>query len=135
MFYGVFFLYQELNVMSFLSANSNAMTDAPRQQNSGKCRDGKDECQDCREVDIADVKSVHFTLCNKPWKCPEWAGMEKKGVQICQKFHAEWFRIREDLEKTLHNYHYPGGKYKPEIFRGYCKSGQEKGYIPIGKSG
>jgi hypothetical protein len=114
----------------------NAMTDAPRQEKTGKCRDGKEDCQDCRDVDVADVKSVHFTLCNKPWKCPEWSGMEKKGIKICQKFHAEWFRIRDDLEKTLSgkDYKNPGGKHKPEIFAGYCNSGHAGGYIPIGKN-
>jgi hypothetical protein len=110
----------------------NAMTDAPRQEKSGKCRDGREECQDCRDVNVEDVKSVHFTLCSKPWKCPEWAGMDKKGKKICQAFHGEWFRIREDLEKTRNEqFVNPGGVQRPEIFRGFCNSGHERGYIPI----
>ena len=122
----------------------NAMADAPRQSEraktkAGMCRDGRKECQDCRDVNVEDVKSVHFTLCNKPWKCPNWAGMEEKAVHICQKFHTEWFRVRADLEKTLAagkggEYKNPSGTHKPEIFRGYCKSAYERGYIPIGQS-
>ncbi|KAL7479831.1 hypothetical protein ACHAW6_005553 [Cyclotella cf. meneghiniana] len=119
----------------------NAMADEPRQrehagQKAGMCRDGRETCQDCREVDVREVKSVHFTLCNKPWKCPTWEGMDEKGVTICKEFHKEWFRVREDLEETLSggNIQNPGGKHNPEIFRGYCKSAHERGYIPLGKN-
>ena len=110
----------------------NAMTDAPR-QNNGKCRDGREECQDCREVDVADIKSVHFTLCKKPWHCPEFFGMETKAQNICERLHAEWFRIRDDLDKKLagRDYKNPDAKHRPEIFRGYCKSGGGRGYIPL----
>lgn len=119
----------------------NAMADEPRQgehsgRKGGMCRDGRETCQDCREVNVREVKSVHFTLCNKPWKCPTWEGMDEKGVTICKEFHKEWFRVREDLEETLSggNIQNPGGKHNPEIFRGYCKSAHERGYVPIGKN-
>ena len=32
----------------------------------GKCRDGREECEDCREVDLEHVFSAHFTICGKP---------------------------------------------------------------------
>ncbi|KAL9187354.1 hypothetical protein ACHAXT_001457 [Thalassiosira profunda] len=84
----------------------NAMADSPRQAakgktEPGKCRDGRDECQDCRETPLEEVKSVHFTLCSKPWKCPIWAGQTDLTKDICAKFHSEWFRIREDLDKSI----------------------------------
>lgn len=117
----------------------NAMADSPRQSKTNKCRDGKEDCQDCREVHIEEVKSVHFTLCAKPWKCPMWAGQSDLTKDICKKFHAEWFRVREDLDrdralKKGAAYKNPGGTYKPEVFHGYCKSNGERGYIPIGRS-
>lgn len=114
----------------------NAMADAPRQSSSGKCRDGREECQDCRETPIEEVKSVHFTLCSKPWKCPLWVGQNGATKNICAEFHQEWFRIREDLERKTAaeeemEYKNPGGTYKPEVFHGYCRSNGERGYIPI----
>ncbi|KAL7524410.1 hypothetical protein ACHAXR_001557 [Thalassiosira sp. AJA248-18] len=115
----------------------NAMADAPRQSSSGKCRDGHAECQDCRDTPIEEVKSVHFTLCSKPWKCPVWGGVTGETKNICAKFHQEWFRIREDLDRKSAaeegvEYKNPGGKHKPEVFHGYCKSNGERGYISIG---
>mmetsp|Transcript_20190 Transcript_20190/g.43876 ORF Transcript_20190/g.43876 Transcript_20190/m.43876 type:complete len:476 (-) Transcript_20190:37-1464(-) len=112
----------------------NAMADAPRPssgKNAGKCRDGRDDCQDCRDTPIEQVKSVHFTLCLKPWKCPT-------ARDICAKFHQEWFRIRDDLERKEslqvgREYKKPGGKHMPEVFHGYCKGSGERGYIPIGR--
>lgn len=111
----------------------NAMTDAPR-QNDGRCRDGRETCQDCRDVDVVDIKSAHFTLCKKPWHCPEFFGMETKARNICERLHAEWFRVREDLERKLAGtaeYVNPDAKHRPVIFRGYCKSGGGRGYIPL----
>jgi hypothetical protein len=109
----------------------NAMADAPRQR--GRCRDGREECQDCRETPMDRIKSVHFTLCSKPWKCPI-SGGDARG--ICADFHAEWFRIREDLDRTRAGergveYANPGGAHMPEIFRGYCRSPNDRGYVPI----
>ena len=114
----------------------NAMADSARQSSSGKCRDGRDDCQDCTITPIEDVKSVHFTLCSKPWKCPGGTTGNSNTKTICAKFHAEWFRIREHLERKTameegREYSNPGGSYKPEIFHGYCKSNGERGYIPL----
>jgi len=118
----------------------NAMADAPKQmsgKSAGKCRDGREECQDCRDTPVEEVRSVHFTLCSKPWKCPIWAGQESSAKNICAEFHQEWFRIREDFDRKRAleegvKYESPGGSYKPEVFHGYCKSNGERGYIPIG---
>lgn len=110
----------------------NAMADSPRQGGpSGKCRDGRDECQDCTETPIEEIKSVHFTLCSKPWKCPGLVDTK----EICAKFHKEWFRIREDLDRKNaiqmgREYTKPSGNYKPEVFHGYCKRNGERGYTP-----
>ena len=120
----------------------NAMADSPRQAakgktEPGKCRDGRDECQDCRETPLEEVKSVHFTLCSKPWKCPIRAGQTDLTKDICAKFHSEWFRIREDLDRRRalaegEAYKNPGGGHRPDVFYGYCKSNGERGYIAIG---
>lgn len=120
----------------------NAMADAPRQEESGKCRDGRDDCQDCRDTPLEEIYSVHFTLCQKPWHCPQLVSANEKTKAICNKFHGEWFRIREDLDRLralernvggseVSEYVKPSGKHKPEIFRGFCNSGQARGYIPL----
>lgn len=123
----------------------NVMADSPRQKETGKCRDGREDCQDCRDTPMDQIVSVHFTLCQKPWKCPDFYGLPDKTNEICKKFHGEWFRIREDLERAralerrngasgggeIDEYFKPKGEYKPEIFRGFCKSGHERGYIPL----
>lgn len=111
----------------------NNMADEPRQTSSGKCRDGKEDCQDCRDTPIEAIKSVHFTLCSKPWKCPTW----HEG-SICAKFHHEWFRIRKDFDRSKatqngEEYSRPNGNYKPEVFHGYCKRSGDRGYVPIGQ--
>ena len=122
----------------------NAMADAPRDGREGRCRDGKEECQDCRDTPIGEIRSVHFTLCSKPWKCPILKRGNGRGGgdgvvrDICAEFHSEWFRIREDLDRTMamgdggKMYTNPGGAYMPGIFRGYCNGPHERGYIPIG---
>ena len=114
----------------------NAMVDSPRQEKTNKCRDGKETCQDCRETPVDEVKSVHFTLCQKPWHCPQWYGSSDEKLDLCKKLHGEWFRIRDDLEKSIAKKHgaehkNPGGKHSPEIFRGYCKGRGGGAYIPI----
>ena len=117
--------------------NYNVMADAPRHPNSGKCRDGHAECQDCRDTPLKEIKSVHFTLCAKPWKCPLMTvGTGDSTQRICAQLHREWFRIREDYDRTAAvragtEYERPGGTFKPEVFGGYCKSNGERGYIPI----
>ena len=124
----------------------NVMADSPRQEKTEKCRDGHKDCQDCRDTPLEEIYSVHFTLCQKPWKCPQFYGVPDKTKDICKKFHGEWFRIREDLERVralerrdgnsggegeVVEYAKPKGEHMPEIFRGFCQSGQERGYIPL----
>jgi hypothetical protein len=124
----------------------NQMADNPRDQRTvnnivhGKCRDGREECEDCRERGIEEIKTAHFTLCQKPWDClPHDADLLQH--RLCRKLFSEWYRIRADLEmskKGLDLSKEDGkkaivgtGKYQPEIFRGFCKSQGKKGYIPI----
>ncbi|KAL7517855.1 hypothetical protein ACHAWX_002732 [Stephanocyclus meneghinianus] len=131
----------------------NNMADNPRDQPtenvpSGSCKDGynrpdhNDQCEDCRSRPIEEVVTIHFRLCQKPWECPE---RDENRIQedLCRQFHAEWYRIREDLETSiwgrkrlgLSNEHEvkkeKGGKYQYQHFRGYCWSHGKNGYIPL----
>jgi hypothetical protein len=83
----------------------NQMADRPRYE--GVCMTGGKNCQDCRDTNIQDIYSAHYTLCQKPWLCPspdyKWLNEKVwKGRQgeLCMKLHHEWHRIRNDLEQT-----------------------------------
>lgn len=73
----------------------NTMVDKPTDK-EGKClsptADGY--CEDCRKTNISDVVSTHYTVCQKPWWCPD--GGSRKN--LCQQTHHAWFKIRYDLE-------------------------------------
>jgi hypothetical protein len=89
--------------------NYNQMADNPRDKKKGRCMTGEENCQDCRETNVPDIYSAHYTLCQKPWWCPSpdhkwlnetvWEGSESMGA-LCLKLHHEWHRIRYDLEQT-----------------------------------
>jgi hypothetical protein len=121
----------------------NVMADPPRKEEKyrlgkddntvGKCHDGREECQDCRDVPLDEIYSLHFTVCYKPWDCQISPELEGKTKEVCRKYHGEWYRIREDLEKARakkSEYVPPKGRHMPEIFRGFCKREYQRGYIP-----
>merc|ERR1712176_29533 len=127
------------------------MVDNPRDKKTGLdnvavgvCKDGKEDCEDCRKRKFEDINTVHFTLCQKPWEC---LAHNRNRVQewLCRKFFNEWYRIRADLEltwigKSLRNEEAMiGGKkvvvgegnYDREHFRGFCTQSGERGYISM----
>jgi hypothetical protein len=85
----------------------NQMADSPFDKKKGVCFTGEAKCQDCRDTNIPDIYSVHYTLCQKPWWCPapdhKWLSEEiwqgRQG-ELCMKLHHEWHRVRNDLEQT-----------------------------------
>jgi len=109
----------------------NAMNDGPYGKKRGTknemaCRDGKKTCEDCRDTKIELVKSVHFTLCQKPWTCP--VALTDK-LPLCKEFHKKWFQIRKswDGERgiTMENVK------KNDIFQGYCNGQGERNYKSV----
>lgn len=102
----------------------NSMVDNPYHKD-GKCRDNRDSCSDCRTTDFSLVKSVHFTLCQKPWVCP--TGMLR--ISNCKAFHHKWFSVRKDLDEQMGVHGKNTGQHQNDTFLGYCKSGGERGYI------
>ena len=108
----------------------NQMVDNPHFDNVGKCRDGREECEDCRTTELNDIYSSHFTLCGKPWHC----NVNSDPDSLCSKLHSEWFRIRRSYEESrgdddvLKFVPKLEGSYRPEIFHGYCT---KRGYLPL----
>ena len=126
----------------------NNMASNPRNAGGfgkGECRDGtvpplsgaytgdvaQGDCEDCRVSKVADVKVVHFTICQKPWEC-HGPSTSCYYCRICNEFHKKWFAIREELEKER-------GAYQAEVYalnktpprRNMCRAYNRGGYIPI----
>ena len=107
----------------------NSMSDNPRSE-KGLCRDGKETCKDCRETPIEDIKTVHFTICQKPWMCHMYADDKRQvNSKLCRDFHNEWFRVRKSFEvlKNTYNTH----KYSGTIYQGFCSGFGEDKYRKI----
>jgi len=128
------YYYDELHPNTAVELNRcfyNAMGDNPRvnptKNNvvSGLCRDGREDCEDCREMHVDQVVTAHFTLCQKPWLC---IGHDQDLLQhrLCRKMHEKWFEIRADLEGGEGN-----GKHDVAQFSGFCKGPGKRGYIPL----
>ena len=112
----------------------NQMRDSPygkkRKSNEEACRDGRDNCEDCRETPVSEVKSAHFTLCQKPWVCPH--NLVRRKAE-CRDLHQKWFHTRADFEKTFgfRNEDSDVDGHLKDIFGGYCKGQGSRSYIPI----
>lgn len=135
------YYYDELHPGTAVELNRciyNQMADNPRDKRtvndvvSGKCRDGRVDCEDCRVRNIDDIVTAHFTLCQKPWHClPHDQDMLQH--RLCRQLFGEWYRIRADLEQpNVHDGVVVGeGTFQPDHFRGFCKGSGKKGYIPL----
>jgi len=114
----------------------NQMCDNPRTKPTvndvvnGDCRDGRDDCEDCRSRPVTDVVTTHFTLCQKPWLCLSHT-QDIIQHRLCRKLHHEWFRIRSDLEVSLQRSAFGTGTYDKDQFFGFCSGSGTKGYQRI----
>ena len=55
---------------------------------------------DCRAVPLADIKAVHFTLCQKPWGCRP-ARHPDDTQDLCVRLHKRWHDLRRAVERRL----------------------------------
>ena len=131
----------------------NAMADNPRDKRTvnnvvnGNCRDGRKDCEDCRERDVGELRTAHFTLCQKPWECLSH-GHELLQHRLCRRLFGEWYKVRADLElswqgrsliaeemKNNENINQAvvvgSGSFDKYHFRGFCDGSGKKGYIPM----
>jgi len=134
----------------------NTMVDNPYYTdpttNITKCRTTQATCQDCREVPIQDIYSVHLTLCSKPEHC----NLNPKN-ELCRQLMTKWHHVRTSLEdewatwynltqnnvnvKTINNAKYekstPGNEHTNPYamlrnYGGHCGSHhRRKKYIPM----
>jgi hypothetical protein len=115
----------------------NNMNDNPKGKKRGRnpegltvCIDGKPTCEDCRTTPIDKVKSVHFTICQKPWNCPLYV----LGNGLCKSFHSKWFEIRKNWEETSGSataIQYENVNFHNDVFHGYCTGNGRRNYKPV----
>jgi hypothetical protein len=123
----------------------NNMVNFPSE--NGVCLGPPFICQDCRNTHISAVKTAHFTdKCYKPWTCSP-----NGEVNLCHNLTKEWFRIRRDYESRISPLVHPNSpekqenlttsptictaSYNKQEFLGCCKSGGNRGYIPLATIG
>jgi len=94
------------------------------------CLNGEETCDDCRAQNAKDVKSAHFTICQKPWTCTLHNNPRNK--DLCMELHAQWFQLRYEYEAALGiNQAYAAQPTRFKASLGYCKGYGDNKYLPI----
>jgi hypothetical protein len=121
----------------------NALSDTPRTKGSGGdmvCRDGREECQDCRMADINRIRTANMSVCRTPWKCVFHDMRSSKNFMLCRQLERSWSEIRLQIEntwlQTMKGYEPSAktGKHAEYEYLGYCNSIQDTGegiYTPM----
>jgi len=119
----------------------------------GKCRNGKEACEQCQSTPVQDIYSVHYTACRKPWQCmakgtkdKDIDGYSKKQLihehQVnkdhCMELLKIWHGVRTDLEHELFKLTRSDaitgsqkGEYNSDAFLGHCTQDLEAGYLKL----
>lgn len=75
--------------------NTESQTAANRSQKIDRCiYNTMADTPDCLKQTLDEIKSVHFTVCQKPWMC-----YRAFVNPLCGKFHQRWFELRLNAEK------------------------------------
>jgi hypothetical protein len=107
----------------------------------GQCRNGRGmNCTDCRKTPVSQVKSVHFTICRKPWTCNGATEIaELVNATKCNELQRKWTQVRIDLEDRMEQSTgvdlstRRNGSHAVHIYEGICNVGEEGDnfYVPI----
>ena len=106
------------------------MCSPSREDGKGKCLTQQEDCEDCRNRPIDEVKLLHFTVCQKPWTCNLWPNNNIRS-NLCRAFHHAWFLERAELERSWGRSGRGSGTWNEDHFLGYCNSFGSRGYIPM----
>ena len=79
---------------------------------------------ECLERKLSEIKSAHFTICQKPWTCTKWGARSPtcempRCNPLCKQLHEEWFRLRHETELF----------YGVQVVNDPCSGSH--GYIPM----
>jgi hypothetical protein len=108
----------------------NCMVDNPYRPQTTICLNKQPTCEDCRLQEPENVKSVHYTICQKPWTCTQHSN--PKNARLCSALHLKWFQLRDDFEKDMgidRSYRVKDSPFRGS--QGACKAWGDKNYIPI----
>eukprot|EP01038_Epipyxis_sp_PR26KG_P010758 gene10758-14448_t len=77
------------------------------------------DTEPCSTQKIEELKSAHFTVCQKPWGCLKdgWG----VGKRLCEDLHRKWFELRNEAEAF----------YGVPVVKGCTKLGHPKHYIKM----
>lgn len=117
----------------------------------GKCRNGKDTCEDCMKTSMDDVYTIHHTMCRKPWLCQATGAKKGKkegggrasalntdsvNVEHCLQMTRKWHVLRSELESSLYDITKDAtihtgstGEYRKDVFLGHCNDDGGSNYI------
>jgi len=113
----------------------NNMSDKPylqRKNGERPCRTNEKECEDCRYMNVDDVVTFHFTICQKPWQCLEYK-QEMAEFKLCREMNHKWYMIRSELEASWGRNGTGTGSLKYDHYKGFCSKTGVDGYQPIQK--
>ena len=48
------------------------------------------------DVPFEDIKSAHFTICQKPWEC---GAARSRPEENCKQLHRRWFQVLNSVEE------------------------------------
>lgn len=92
------------------------------------------QCNDCTQTPLDQIKWIHYTTCQKPWKCmlPWW----KDPPTRCREGHRAWFQMRKAVEAKygIPPAMLPSSSHEQEWTLGYCREypSNETSYVPLG---
>lgn len=112
-----------------------------------RCRNNREECEDCTKTSLDMIKNVHYTCCRKPWNCTGRSqpsdergikGINHRSFEHCLPLVRRWHEIRYDFEDkwyevTKDEQVLEGrvGKHRPDIFMGHCNGETGSNYIQL----
>lgn len=74
---------------------------------------------ECSNQTLPELKSAHFTVCQKPWGC-----FLQVGSPLCRALHQRWFELRAEAEVFFDLQ--PSSQSQPA-----CSGGGHKNYHPM----
>ena len=91
-----------MTVQGVLPYYYNRLTTPNRSQIIDRCYyNTMADSDDCIQKKLIELKSAHFTVCQKPWKC-----YRAYVNTLCGELHKRWFQLRQEAEEVYNiSYH------------------------------
>jgi hypothetical protein len=132
--YYFFILHKGLHSIALHWCRYNFMNVAPKvivdrggNVSRERCHDNQDECEDCRDRNLEQISSFHFTACHKPWDCMNQyvpSGHDVKKMRLCYETQRTWFELRSEMEASWGRRGRGSSRNETFVkeFLGYCRN-------------